>query len=284
MKLTYLSYNDYSDLIIVPAEHNLTTYNHSSALTRYYDVFSTGLPGDAHFYVEEAMRAEGRVLELACGTGRILIPTAEAGVEITGVDLSPAMLELARGKIARLPDEVISRISLIKGDMTSFELDQRYDLITIPGNSFCLLIDTEAQRACLRRVHDHLEQGGRLVFSIFDPNIHIIAEHSGIMCSAVKRLKEITDPESGQRVVVYDARRHDLEAQTIYQEWTFETLDDNGIMVRREYVDLTLRYCHRYEMQYLLELCGFEIEALYGDFQRGAFKHGYQQVWIARKA
>lgn len=262
----------------------MTTYYHTSALTRFYDVFSTGLPGDAHFYVEEALRAEGRVLELACGTGRILIPTAEAGVEITGLDLSPAMLDIARSKIARLPSEVRSRTTLAEGDMTSFTLDERFSLITIPGNSFGLLITPEAQRACLQRVHAHLESGGRFVFSMFDPNIHIIAEHSGIMGSAIKRFKEITDPESGQRVVVYDARSYDLEAQTVYQEWTFETLDDNGIMVRREYTHVELRYCHRYEMQYLLELCGFEIEALYGDFQRGAFKHGYQQVWIARKA
>lgn len=262
----------------------MATYYSHSALTRYYDVFSTGMPGDAHFYVEEAMRSEGRVLELACGTGRILIPTAEAGVRITGVDSSSAMLDAARMKIARLPAEVESRITLVEDDMTRFTLDQRFALITIPFNSFGLLITPEAQRACLQRIHDHLEDDGRLVFSMFDPNTHIIAEHSGVLGGAVKRYKEITDPDSGQRVVVYDARRYDLEAQTIYQEWTFETLDDNGIMVRREYAHIELRYTYRYEMQYLLELCGFEVESLYGDFQRGAFKHGYQQVWIARKA
>src|SRR5438876_428277 len=122
----------------------MTTYNQPSALTRYYDVFSVGIPGDVAFYVEEASRfneaghASGRVLELACGTGRILIPIAEAGVPITGLDLSPAMLDLARKKIAALPDATRQRINLIEGDMAAFHFDAPFNTIMIPFNSFTL--------------------------------------------------------------------------------------------------------------------------------------------------
>jgi SAM-dependent methyltransferase len=264
----------------------MTSYlDQASPLVRYYDVFSgSNAPeGDISFYVTQATNAGDPVLELASGTGRVLIPIAQAGVEITGLDLSPAMLDVTQRRIDALPTDVQRNITLVEGDMTSFDLGKKFALILIPFNSFCLLTTAELQRACLGRISEHLEPGGRLAFSVFDPNIGIIAKHSGVMGSAVKRYKEFADPESGQRVVVYDSRDYDLNAQLIAQEWVFETLDDRGSMISREYTTIRLRYLFRYEMQYLLELCGFEIEALYGDFRRGPFQAGRHQVWIARK-
>jgi SAM-dependent methyltransferase len=263
---------------------SMTTYNQPTALTRYYDLFSVGIPGDVAFYMEQARQATGRVLELGTGTGRILIPVAEAGIPITGLDLSPAMLDIARKKIAALPDDVRKRINLVEGDMADFQFETRFNLIMIPFTSFCLLPTPELQRACLMCVNEHLEAGGRLVFSMFDPNIKTMSDHMGSLSGAVKRLREFDDPNTGHRVVVYDSRYHDLEAQTVRQEWIFERVDARGMMVDREYTHILLRYVFRWELHYLLELCGFEVEALYGDFYRGPFKAGQHQVWIARKA
>jgi hypothetical protein len=69
----------------------------------------------------------------------------------------------------------------------------------------------------------------------------------------------------------------------IEQDWVFEELNRDGKVVSKTYIPLTLRYVFRYEMQYLLELCGYEIEALYGDFRRGPFRYGGEQIWIARR-
>ncbi len=262
----------------------MTQYNRpESPLVRYYDVFSAAPEGDVSFYVTQALQAGGPVLELACGTGRILIPIAQAGVHITGLDLSPAMLARAQQKLAALPADVQQCARLVQGDMSNFSLDQRFALIMIPFNSFALLATPERQRAALHCIYNHLEPGGRFAFSIFDPSIPIISAHIGQLGNAVKRYKEFDDPDTGRRVVVYDAREYDLIAQTVRQEWVFEQVTKAGKMVRREHTKLLLRYAFRYENQYLLELCGFEIEALYGDFQRGPFRHGYQQVWIARR-
>lgn len=263
----------------------MTQYNNpDSPLVRYYDIFSAFPEGDIPYYLDLAAQAGGPVLELACGTGRVLIPLAEAGATITGLDLSRAMLDRARKKVAALPAEVQQRITLVEGNMADFSLNQRFALINIPFNTFGALVTPALQRAALHCVYDHLEPGGRFAFNIFDPSIAIISAHTGLMGNAVKRYKEFRDPETGRRVVVYDAREYDLCEQTIRQEWVFEQVDEAGNMVSREYTEVRLRYSFRYELEYLLNLCGFEVEALYGDFQRGPFRPGIQQVWIARRA
>src|SRR5574341_2137000 len=87
---------------------------------------------DVQFYVDEAISAGGRTLELGCGTGRILLPTARAGSDITGLDSSARMLERCREKVAAEPDSVRQRIRLTQGDIRSFDLSERFALISAP--------------------------------------------------------------------------------------------------------------------------------------------------------
>jgi hypothetical protein len=77
--------------------------------------------------------------------------------------------------------------------------------------------------------------------------------------------------------------QYDPERQLLDGSFIFEELDEQGRMVAKTYSPLTLRYVYRYEMRYLLELCGYKVEALYGDFRRGPFRHGREQIWVARK-
>ena len=88
---------------------------------RFYDYYSTGVPGDVRFYVEEAKRAGSPVLELGCGTGRILIPTAQAGIDIVGLDRAPAMLAIARDKLSELGAETRRRIELVEDDADDWD-------------------------------------------------------------------------------------------------------------------------------------------------------------------
>ncbi|MFX1253146.1 MAG: class I SAM-dependent methyltransferase [Promethearchaeota archaeon] len=248
-----------------------------------YDYWATGLKGDVQFYVEEAQKAGSPVLELGCGTGRILIPAAEAGIEIVGLDKSPDMLSIAEKKVLNLIPTVKDRIQLVEGDMNQFSFEKRFKLIIIPYRAFLHLMTPEDQRQALHCINRHLSEDGRLVFNIFDPKIEIIAAHFGSLGSSLKKVNEFIHPETKNRVVVWDTRQYDLEQQTIDQYTIFEELDQKGTVISKMYSRLNLRYLYRYEMQYLLELCGFEIEALYGDFQRGPFCHGGEQIWIARK-
>ncbi len=249
----------------------------------FYDYYLTGLPGDVPFYVEEAQKAGSPVLELGCGTGRILIPAAEAGLTITGLDRAPAMLAIARQKIAKLDGETQRRITLVEGDMRYFSLDQRFKLVMIPYRAFLHLLTPDDQRQALTCIREHLADDGRLVFNIFDPRLDLIVGQQGPLGTAQKKDGEFVHPGTGHRIVIWDTRQYDVERQMIEQDWIFEELDEEGKVISRRYSPLTLRYIYRYEMQYLLELCGYQIEALYGDFQRGPFRAGGEQVWVARK-
>jgi len=257
-------------------------YDRQDAL--FYDHYSTGVPGDVGFYVEEARKSGSPVLELGCGTGRILIPVAEAGLEIVGLDRAPSMLAMAREKVARLPTDTRRRIQLVQGDMREFDLDRKFTLAMIPYRAFLHMLTVEDQRRALRCVWDHLVDGGRLVLNNFDPRLETIVAHRGSLGSALKLDSEFVHPETGHRVLVWDTRQYEPEEQLVRQYFVFEELNEEGHVVAKRFNPLVLRYLFRYEMQHLLELCGFEVEALYGDFDRGPFRYGGEQIWITRRA
>jgi ubiquinone/menaquinone biosynthesis C-methylase UbiE len=248
----------------------------------YYDLFSTGLAGDVPFYVAQARAAGSPVLEIACGTGRIAIPIAEAGCEIVGLELSPEMLAQFRAKLSALAPEVRERITLVQGDMRTFELARRFPLIIIPYRAFLHNKTVGDQQATLRRIHAHLQPGGRLVFNVFDPNLSLIVAHSGPLGQALTRTGEFTRPD-GHQVVVWEARQYEQTEQIVQVQWIYDELGDDGLVVSRAYANLSLRWVYRYEMEHLLALCGFEVEALYGDFEQGPFVAGQEQVWVARR-
>ena len=249
----------------------------------FYDSLSTGLDGDEAFYVEEARKANGPVLEIGCGTGRIIIPIAESGISVVGLDNSAPMLDIARGKTAGLPDETRRRIQIVEDDMRTFHLDQRFDLAIMPYRAFLHMMTVDDQRMALTRIRDHLEEDGRLVFNVFDPSLEIIAAYMNRPRGTLSHIGSIRHPDTGRRVMIYDTRQYDSAEQTLEEYRFFEEVDDEGRVVSKTVTPVILRYVYRFEMQHLLELCGFGVEALYGDFRRGPFEHGNEQVWVARR-
>ncbi|MGB8645928.1 MAG: class I SAM-dependent methyltransferase [Anaerolineae bacterium] len=249
----------------------------------FYDFYSLGLPGDVEFYVEAARQAESDVLELGCGTGRILIPMAEAGLPVVGLDRSDEMLARARKKIAGLPVKTRRRCKLVQGDMRDFALRRQFKLIIIPYRAFLHLLTPADQRQALLNIREHLADDGRLIINIFDPRLDLIAAHAGPLGAALKKEDEFIHPETKRHVVVWDSRQYDPGEQTVDQLFIYEELDDEGRSLTRVFSTYTLRYLYRQEMEYLLELCGYRVDALYGDFQRGPFRYGGEQIWVAQK-
>ncbi len=270
----------------IPAPETLrdSVRSHYREFAYFYDQFCAGVESDLQFYLEEAKKAGSPVLELGCGTGRVLIPVAQSGIDIVGLDLSEDMLSVARQKISGLNVETQRRIQLEMGDMRDFSLDQRFNLIMIPFRAVLHLMTQEDQRQALTCIREHLADDGCLAFNVFDPNLKIIAEHMGHLGPTIKRNGEFIHTDTGHKIIVWDTRQYDPAEQTIEQYFIFEELDDDGKVISKTYSSLSLRYVYRYEMQYLLELCGYRIEALYGDLQRGPFRHGGEQVWIARRS
>ena len=160
-----------------PADYD--AYN-SSELAEIYDAVYADRD-DRAFWAAMAP-ADGAILELACGTGRVLLPLARAGHEIVGLDLSAQMVERCRAHLADEPAAVRERVRLVQADMTSFELGRRFALVTSPFRGFQHVTSVERQLACLGRCHAHLASHGRLVLDLFNPTTACDGSPSGSPC------------------------------------------------------------------------------------------------------
>jgi len=251
-----------------------------------YDLVYEDYIEDIPFYVEEAQRANSPCLELGCGTGRIMIPVATSGVEVTGLDSSRPMITRARHKVAALPDEIKARITLEHGDMRSFSIDRRFALIYIPFRAFLHLQTPQDQIAALENIRRHLLPGGRLALNFFDPNLATIVANSSVPRGALHRTgDEFVDPRSGHLMVEWATIHYHQLRQEIEQYFIYDELDQRGRVINRHYRALRLRYIYRYEFEHLLARCGFAVEALYGSWDRGPVVHeggGGELIWIAR--
>lgn len=224
--------------------------------------------GDIAFWIEMAQASGGPVLEVGCGTGRVLIPTARAGIEIVGLDLSSYMLDVCRANLAQEPPDVQARAQLVTGDMRDFDLDREFALVTIPFRPFQHLETVEDQTACLRTIHRHLRPGGKLVLDLFNPSIPYLA--------APERLEEWGDvPEfimpDGRRVC-RRARiiRRDYFNQIQYVELIYYVTHPDGRQERLVHA-FPMRYLFRFEAEHLLVRCGFTVEALYADYDKAPY-------------
>jgi SAM-dependent methyltransferase len=242
---------------------------------------------DIPFYIKHAKRAGGRVLELGSGPGRIAIPLAKAGADVTGLELSPAMIAAAETRRLALEPEVRGRLRFVQGNMANFDLgEDRFALVIIAFRSFQMLLLPEEERACLACIHRHLEPGGRLIIDIFDPLLDMMVPGKVDRDRHVEESeRDSYHPETGNRVsVVVEDRTNDTVRQVLEETWRFQEIDHEDRVVREEREVLRMRWLYRYEMRHLLELSGFAIEAEYSDFQESPPAYGKEQIWVARKA
>lgn len=230
------------------------------------------------FYMETCANTPGVVVELGVGDGRIAVEVAKQGKPIVGVDNSAEMLKLCRQRAEAAG--VAHRLTLIQADMRDFELPQPAQLITIPFHTIGHLMTVEDKRAGLEQIYSQLAPGGRLIFDhfVFDPEV--ARQRYGV----VSLRAEYTDAASGHDVLMWVAVRYNFVAQTMrIITWTDE-LDDDGVVVQRKYRRLNFSWIDPEQTRALLEEVGFEIEALYGDFEGGPFDgDSPEQVWVARR-
>ena len=237
---------------------------------------------DIRFFLEYAAEIEGPVLDLGCGTGRVLIPMAEQGSRVTGLDISPLMLEACRAKLENLPVPVRERVSLVEASMHDFKLNERFELIFSAFRSFQVLLNVEDQLACLRCLSDHLQDDGRLILDVFDPHLPFLVEES--RKEEWGRDAPFTLPdgrlvELRQRNPVTDLTRQVIDCELIY----YVTHPDG----RRERLvqSFPLRFFYRYEIEHLLARTGFEIQELFGGYDRAPFgaERPQEIIIVARK-
>jgi SAM-dependent methyltransferase len=233
---------------------------------RYYDADFRDHNEDLPFYRELARRTDGPILELMCGTGRVLLPIAEAGYRITGVDSSPAMLALARQRLdeAALADHA----TLLTGDVRDLPLPpEAFGLAFVAINSFMHLETVRDQLACLSNVRRALTRRGLLVLDLFNPDPgEMLREDNRIVLDREYQL----DGRLVQKSVAIDS---DVAAQLSRVTYIYDEIADDGGMTRRV-MRFTLRWLYRFELEHLLARAGFTLRNLYGSYELDDYTTG----------
>ncbi len=223
-----------------------------------YDLLCAGLDYGFDFYLGLAKAARGPVLDVCCGTGRILLPCLQAGVDIEGLDLFPAMLARLREKAAALGRQPV----LHEANMTCFQLPRRYAFVMIPFNAFVHNLTADDQLTCLRSCREHLLPGGLLAFDTAFPGPHWIGAASG-----TRHLEgELPHPETGLPVRMWDTRTFDRVNQLQHSFNEVEFLDAAGGVVSTHPSKTTLRWIYKGEMELLLRVAGFARWKILGSF------------------
>ena len=219
---------------------------------------------DVAFYVEEALAHGGMVLEVGCGTGRILIPAARQGVEITGLDKSSRMLAQCEARLADEPPEVQQNVTLVRADMRDFDLGRQFSIIMIPFRPLQHLITVSEQISALRAMHRHLEPGGRLMFDVFNPKIQYLIDDNSREREDTAEVA-LPDGRSFRRTARVAAVH--VAAQYSEIEMIYYVREADGT-TQRLVQGFPMRWYWRYEVEHLLARCGFRVKAVFGDFNR----------------
>jgi SAM-dependent methyltransferase len=248
-----------------------------AAYAGFYDRDYAGVDDDLFMIRQFAARCGSPILELACGTGRVLLPLARDGYRLVGVDVSPAMLEVARHRVAR--ERLEGRVTLLEQDMRALNLDRSFALTVIALNSFCHLLSTDDQLAALASVHQHLAPGGLLLLDLFNPDLgHLLDARNQITLD-----KTWTEPDSGRRVMKMCSQSVDLSEQVIHVTLLLDEIDGQG-QVQRTIFPFDMRYLFRHELELLLRHAGFEVEAIYGSYDLDEFHAGSERmIAVARR-
>jgi len=201
----------------------------------------------------------GRVLDLGCGTGRILYRLAQEGIEVAGVDSSIEMLQICRTKLSSSGLDA----SLSQGDLRNFDLGSKFDSILIPGFTFQLLLDSRDIDACLDCCLSHLEPAGQLVLPTYFPWEML---DSGLVSKPLELRRESERDLNGERFVAWQGWEIDRFSQLLHLLNRFQHLDSSDRIKTEEDRSMTLHWHLPYDMQVKLQERGFRDIFIYGDF------------------
>ncbi len=236
---------------------------------KVYDLIYEKYKDDIDFYREEALKTNGKVLEIACGTGRIYLEMLKDGVDAYGIDISENMLKVLKMKAKKSGLEPKVR----KADMRTFKLKDKFPLIIIPFRSFLHNLTIEDQIKTLKNIKNHLAPNGKFILNFFFPNPEVILNTYG------KEIKETIKSKDKKYTLINKAYFVDEVNQIIE---FINTLKENDKTVWEDKFQLAFIYKKEFEL--LLRLVGFKKWKVYADFNRKPLKSYKQEiVWIIEK-
>jgi SAM-dependent methyltransferase len=235
---------------------------------------------DIDFYENLARAVDGPVLELGVGSGRVAIPLARAGFQVTGIDTSPSMLDQARRRLdaaPRLPRN--ASLELIEADMTSLDLDRRFALAFVAACTFQHLLTTESQQACLRCVARHLQPGGIFAMSVRSPST-VSWENDGVPVPLLLDWTRL-DSATGDTVMKFVAEQPEPATMVRRLTYVYDRVTPAG-QVRRHVFITALRHSTEPELRLLLQQVGLRVTHVYGDYDLSPVGEGDNLIFVAR--
>lgn len=238
---------------------------------RHYDLAYSSFTEDIDFWVGQAKRYGGPVLEVACGTGRVAIPLAREGFEVTGLDLAESMLERAQ---VNSEAEGLD-IRWVQSDMRDFSLGTTYPLIICPYQSMSRLLFVEDMERCLAAVREHLEVGGRFIMEVYNPSLEILSRSEDERSPFL----EYEHPDGDGTVRVEFSSRYDQATQVLHLTLHYSIPGVSGEPTEH----VSNRMYFPQELDALLKYNGFEVMEKYGDFEGKGFESGdNHQILVCR--
>ena len=238
----------------------------------FYDAQHVDFDEDLEFYLKKAKEIGPPILELACGTGRLTIPIAELGLNITGLDVSAPMLARARQKA----EDAGVDVTWVKADCRDFDLGKTFKFIFIPFNSFNHIWDLESAESCLTSVRGHLDSDGIFLIDIYNPKLEILTRDPSQRYPVFKH----PNPIGEGKVTITENSTYDPATQINYVKWYFKIEGEDEEVVE----ELTQRVWFPQEIDGVLKYSGFEIVAKYGDFDESSFEsRSPKQIIVCRK-
>jgi SAM-dependent methyltransferase len=241
---------------------------------RLYDAQYLSFQEDLRYWKHLAEMANGSILELGCGTGRVFLPLARIGYKITGIDNDQAMLARLS---THLNDEPLPGALIQQADIRAFDLQRKFGLIIVPCNTFANLDDTDLNKA-LACVERHLEEGGVFALDLPNPFETWAFEENELN----EPLAVFEDLESGNPVQVF-ADQEQVEQREFAVEWHYDELLPDGKVDR---TDVSIRYHLRDPKMMRSVLSQFNLVDVhfYGDYDFTAFESGSPRMLLCAKA
>jgi SAM-dependent methyltransferase len=244
-------------------------------VARFYDLYAQAT-FDLPFFLQEAAKSSGEVLELMAGTGRVSLPLVRAGVHLTCVDAAPQMLARLRAKLAA---EHLSA-QVYEMDVRSLTLHKQFDLILLPFHSFGQLVSPADQHLALARIYQHLAWGGRFICTLHNP-----PQRMRTIDGQLRLVGTYPDAEQHTTLLFWSVSTYDPVTQQVQASQFYEHYDSRGILQEKSLLQLTFVLPQRAEFEALATAVGFKVLALYGDYSSAPFQEETSpyMIWVLGK-
>jgi len=244
------------------------------------DLYDTYVPAtfDIDFFVNEANKSSGEVLELMSGTGRVSIPLLKAGVKLTCVDISAELNAIFKSKLRQMGLQA----DVYQMDVCQLDLPKKFDMIIIPFHSFAHIASPDDQRKALDQIYQHLLPGGTFICTLGNPALRQKA-----VDGRLRLFKEYPLPDEQGVLLLWILENHDPnDNQVVHAIQFYEEYDSKGVLKAKRLLELQFRLSSREEFEKLAKDAGFTVKALYGDYSYTEFKQDSSpyMIWSLEKA